>query len=80
MHTLFLISSKPPATLDDDELSRRIQLLFLRIESILIEMKSAWNRPNHAEVLRNLRQQLTETAGDLNAATDVWEMRQITMR
>jgi hypothetical protein len=45
-----------------------------------MEMNHSWNKPKSHAIMATLREQLIETSESLNAATDVWEYRQITMR
>lgn len=45
-----------------------------------MEMNNSWNKPKSHAVMATLRSQLIETSESLNAATDVWEYRQISMR
>jgi len=78
---LFLISAAPPpARLDDGELENLIKRLLLTLDSIRIEMADSWNHPARQQVMQTLRQQLVETSENLNAATEVWEYRQTSMR
>ncbi|RTL03619.1 hypothetical protein EKK58_12555 [Candidatus Dependentiae bacterium] len=69
-----------PNRLTDKELEQHIRRTLLQLESILMEMNHSWNKPKSHAIMATLREQLIETSESLNAATDVWEYRQITMR
>jgi len=80
MLTLFLYSSIAPSKMDDDALGKHISLLFLQMESILLEMKDSWNKPGRASLNETLRAQLSEVAAQLNAAQSVYDFRLNSMR
>jgi len=79
MLTLFL-ATIPPAKLEDGELQNHIKRLLLTLDSIRLEMADSWNHPDRQNVMPRLRQQLSETTSNLDAALYVWSERMITMR
>lgn len=80
MLTLFITSTIPPIQMDDDGLERHIQVLFFQIESILLEMKSSWNKPDRAQAYKILRKQLADASAQLSAAQEVYIFRLESMR
>jgi hypothetical protein len=69
-----------PSKLSDKDLEALIRRTFLQLESIQREMKYSWNKPNQAELMAKIREQLTEHTEILNSATHVWQFRYESMR
>jgi len=66
--------------MDDDGLESHIQLLFFQLESILLEMKDSWNKPDRKQAYEILRTQLQEKKDELSAAQSVYIFRMESMR